>query len=204
MNMNKSKRLFFLGLFLLIGCSDNGTEVGRDDGNGASTLKHKSAFPIGNVIFLEDDPRFIEYQSSYSTVIDIIKSESDYVGHDEIFRIRETPPTPFTTNYGRLDAFINFAESEGHKVHGHNLFFYSDVGVDSWISEYRKNGTWTQEQWLSWFEQYVKDKVGRYRGRVSSWDVLNEPLSRVLLDDPEARNVFIDLAGEGIYTKAFQ
>jgi endo-1,4-beta-xylanase len=204
LNMNKAKCIVSLGFLLLIGCSDNGSDVTRSDSNGESTLKHRSAFPIGNVIFLNDDPRFIEYQSSYSKVIDIIKSESDYVGHDEIFRIRETHPAAYTTNYERLDAFIDFAESEGHRVHGHNLFFYSDIGTDSWISEYRKNGTWTQEQWLSWFEQYVKDKVGRYRGRVASWDVLNEPLSRVLLDDPEARNVFLELAGEGIYTKIFQ
>lgn len=189
---------------LLIGCTDHGSDVTPGDSYGKSTLKDRSAFPIGNVIFVNDDPRFIEYQSSYSDVIDIIKSESDYVGHDEIFRIRETHPTPNITDYSRLDAFVDFAESEGYRVHGHNLFFYSDIGSDTWISQYRKNETWTQEQWLSWFEQYVKDKVGRYRGRVASWDVLNEPLSRVLLDDPDARSVFIDLAGNGFYAKAFQ
>jgi hypothetical protein len=109
--MNNAKRIVFLGFFLLIGCSDNGADVTRGDSNDELALENRSAFPIGNVIFLEDDPRFIEYQSSYLDVIDIIESESDYVGHDELFRIRETHPTPHTTNYGRLDAFINFAES---------------------------------------------------------------------------------------------
>ena len=84
-------------------------------------------------------------------------------------------------------------------MHGHNLFFYSDIGPDSWIADYRESGTWTQEQWLAWFEQYVKDKVGRYRGRVASWDVLNEPLYRVLLDEPDNRSVFIDLGGARIF-----
>ncbi len=65
----------------------------------------------------------------------MIKEESDYVGHDELFRIRETHPTPNTTDYARLDAFVDFAESEGYRIHGHNLFFYSDIGTDSWISE---------------------------------------------------------------------
>ena len=202
--MNKSNCIVSIVFLLLLGCSDSGSNAALVDSSGESTLKNASAFSIGNVIFLEDDSRFIEYQSIYFDVSDIIKSESDYVGHDEIFRVRETHPTPDTTSYERLDAFVEFAESEGYRIHGHNLLFYSDITADSWIFEYRKNETWTQEQWLVWFEQYVKDKVGRYKGRVASWDVLNEPLSRVLLDDPEARNVFIDLAGEDIYTKAFQ
>jgi endo-1,4-beta-xylanase len=202
--MAKAHYIVFISFLLLQGCSNSGSNAVLVDSSGESNLKAGSAFSVGNVFFLEDDPRFIEYQSLYSDVSDIIKSESDYVGHDEIFRIRETHPNPYTTSYDRLDEFVEFAESEGYRIHGHNLLFYSDIGADSWIAEYRKNGTWTQEQWLVWFEQYVKDKVGRYKGRVASWDVLNEPLSRVLLDDPEARNVFIDLAGKDIYSKAFQ
>jgi len=191
-------------LLLLSGCSDDGSDRVLGENSPMLALKQSSPFPIGNVIFLEDDPRFTEYQSSYANVLDIIKSEADYVGHDEIFRIRETHPTPFTSHYAELDAFVDFAQSEGYDVHGHNLLFYSDIGPDSWIAQYRDDNTWSQEQWLSWFEQYVKEKVGRYKGRVASWDVLNEPLARVLLDDTQARSVFIDLAGEDIYAKAFQ
>ena len=187
--MAKANHIVFIFFLLLQGCSDSDSNVALVDRSGESTLKNGSAFSVGNVFFLEDDPRFIDYQSLYYDVSDIIKSESDYVGHDEIFRIRETHPTPYTKSYERLDEFVEFAEREGYRIHGHNLLFYSDIGADSWISGFRKNGTWTQEQWLVWFEQYVKDKVGRYKGRVASWDVLNEPLARVLLDDPDARNI---------------
>ena len=191
-------------LLLLVGCSDN-----SDHGAGASadddpTLKNSASFPIGNVLFLEDDARFTDYQANYATVLNIIEKEFDYVGHDEIFRIRETHPTPFSTDYRRLDAFVEFARSQGYEIHGHNLLFYSDIGPDSWIAEYRENGTWTQEQWLVWFEQYIKEKVGRYKGQVASWDVLNEPLARVILDDTQARHVFTELAGDDIYSRAFQ
>ncbi|MFT4520162.1 MAG: endo-1,4-beta-xylanase [Halioglobus sp.] len=202
--MTKTTRTIALIVLLVAGCSDDGADAVSAVDGSAATLKGKSSFPIGNVIFLEDDSRFLDYQSNYSTVLDIIKSEADYVGHDEIFRIRETHPTPQATHYVQLDNFVDFAQSEGHQVHGHNLLFYSDIAADSWIADYRKNDTWTQEQWLTWFEQYIKGKVGRYKGRVASWDVLNEPLPRVLLDDPAARNVFKELAGDDIYAKAFQ
>ncbi len=202
--INIASRIVLLSFFLTIGCSDKNGEEENGAVDVPPTLKSTSTFPIGNAIFSQDDPRFVEYELRYSRVLDIIKTESDYVGHDELFRIRETHPTPDSTNYARLDAFVEFAQSEGYRIHGHNLLFYSDIGADSWIFEYKNNGTWTQEQWLSWFEQYVKDKVGRYKGRVASWDVLNEPLYRVLLDDQGARNIFIDLAGKDIYAKAFQ
>jgi endo-1,4-beta-xylanase len=204
MLMKNTISLVLLSLYALSGCSDSGGNKASDVSDGETTLKSSSSFPIGNVIFLEDDARFIDYQSKYSSVIDIIETEADYVGHDAIFRIHETHPTPQTTNYTRLDAFVDFAEDQGHEVHGHNLLFYSDITPDNWIFQYRENNTWTQEQWLNWFEQYVKGKVGRYKGRVAAWDVLNEPVYRVLLDDPRARNIFIELAGEDIYAKAFQ
>jgi endo-1,4-beta-xylanase len=204
LSINIARRILLLSFLLTVGCSGNNGDESLGIIDAAPTLANTANFPIGNAIFSQDDPRFVEYELSYSRVLDVIKEESDYVGHDELFRIRETHPTPNTTDYARLDAFVDFAESEGYRIHGHNLFFYSDIGTDSWISEYRKNGTWTQDQWLSWFEQYVKDKVGRYKGRVASWDVLNEPLYRVLLDDQDARNIFIDLAGKDIYAKAFQ
>ena len=201
---NIASRIVLLSFSLAIGCSDKNADEENGAVDAPSALKSASAFPVGNTIFSQDDPRFVEYELSYSRVLDVIRAESDYVGHDELFRLRETHPTPNTTDYARLDAFVDFAESEGYRIHGHNLLFYSDIGADSWIYEYRENGTWTQEQWLIWFEQYVKDKVGRYKGRVASWDVLNEPLYRVLLDDPDARNIFLDLAGKDIYAKAFQ
>jgi endo-1,4-beta-xylanase len=196
--------IFLLILLLTAACSDSSDEGLQLQDGDEHTLRSYAPFPLGNVIYLEDDPRFTQYRSSYYQVLDIVNSEFDYVGHDEIFRIRETHPAPHTTHYEQLDAFVEFAMSEGYRVHGHNLLFYSDIGPDSWIAEYRRNGTWSQEQWRVWFEQYIKDKVGRYKGKVASWDVLNEPLPRVILDDLESRSIFTDLAGEDIYARAFQ
>ena len=205
LSLTGTKRFTIAFIFLLaLGCSDSADLNTLNNDEAELTLKNRSIFPVGNVVYTEDDSRFSAYQSSYSNVLDIIAMEFDYVGHDELFRIRETNPTPFSSNYSRLDAFVEDATSKNYRIHGHNLLFYSDIGSDSWIAEYREGKVWSREQWLQWFERYVKDKVGRYKGRVASWDVLNEPLARVIVDDPEARNVFIDLAGEDIYAKVFR
>jgi len=195
--------LVFLSL-LALGCSDSANRSAVENGGAELTLKSRSMFPVGNVVYTEDDSRFTAYQSNYNDVLDIIAKEFDYVGHDELFRIRETNPTPFSSNYTRLDAFVEDATSNEYRIHGHNLLFYSDIGPESWIAEYRESEAWSRDQWLEWFERYVKDKVGRYKGQVASWDVLNEPLARVIADDPKARNVFIDVAGEDIYAKVFR
>jgi endo-1,4-beta-xylanase len=191
-------------LLLALGCSDssNQTTSGTDDVE--PTLKNQATFPVGNVIYLEDDDRFTDYQSRYADVLDIVATEFDYVGQDASFRIGHTHPTPSSSEYESLDAFVEWANAQGYRVHGHNLLFYSDIGGLSWVADYREDGTWTQAQWQDWFEQYIREKVGRYRGRVASWDVLNEPLARALLDDPDARNIFVELAGPDIYSLAFQ
>ncbi|MDG2047281.1 MAG: endo-1,4-beta-xylanase [Halioglobus sp.] len=201
---NIASRIVLVIFLCTGGCADNDGEEQSGGAGAPSTLKSLASFPIGNAVFSRDDARFVDYDSNYSLVLDTIKAESDYVGHDELFRIRETHPSPYSTDYSRLDAFVEFAESEDYRIHGHNLLFYSDIGIDSWISEYRSNGTWSRDQWRNWLEQYIKGKVARYKGRVASWDVLNEPLPRVLGDEEGARNIFIDLAGNDIYAKAFQ
>ena len=59
------------------------------------------------------------------------------------------------------------------RVHGHTLLF--GMSIPLWAREYEMNKTWDRSQWSAWLENYIKTVVGRYKGRIASWDVLDEP-----------------------------
>jgi len=79
---------------------------------------------------------------------------------------------PYEIDFREADAMMDFAEANGMRVHGHVLLF--DSSVPQWAFDFRANNTWTPQEWEDWLENYIKTVVGRYKGRIAGWDVLNE------------------------------
>lgn len=52
------------------------------------------------------------------------------------------------------------------------LLFNNSVPV--WALEYYANNVWTNAEWETWLGEYINTVVGRYKGRIASWDVANE------------------------------
>ena len=80
-------------------------------------------------------------------------------------------PAPDRLEFGEADAIVRFARRHGMAVHGHTLVWGKQL--PPWLMA----RDWTREELRSYLEHYVKTVVGRYRGRIGSWDVVNEPLS---------------------------
>ncbi|WP_426018267.1 endo-1,4-beta-xylanase [Brevundimonas sp. DWR2-3-1b1] len=77
-------------------------------------------------------------------------------------------------NFDRTDRIAAFAQAQGMAMHGHTLIWYSQgqeafAGLDDAAFDRA-------------FDGYIATVAGRYRGKVRSWDVVNEPI----LDDGSA------------------
>ncbi|SKB08942.1 endo-1,4-beta-xylanase [Prosthecobacter debontii] len=78
------------------------------------------------------------------------------------------------------DELVNFAESHAQRVHGHTLVWHRQV--PKWL----ETGTWSRDELLHLLREHIFTVVGRYRGRVQLWDVVNEALN----DDGSRRPSF--------------
>ncbi|HEY3990291.1 MAG TPA: endo-1,4-beta-xylanase [Acidobacteriaceae bacterium] len=81
-------------------------------------------------------------------------------------RIRPAPNT-FFFNDG--DWMVNFAHSHGMQVHGHNLCWNNYN--PAWMAK-----TITKDNAERFLTDHITKVVGHYRGRIASWDVVNEPV----------------------------
>ncbi|WP_326665400.1 endo-1,4-beta-xylanase [Streptomyces canus] len=80
-------------------------------------------------------------------------------------------PTRGSYNWAEADQIVNFAEAHGQQVRGHTLLWHNQN--PSWLT----NGTWTAAQLSQLMNDHIALEVGRYKGRLAAWDVVNEPFN---------------------------
>ena len=76
---------------------------------------------------------------------------------------------PGNDDYGPADAIANFASGNKLVLRGHNLLWYHRT--PGWYFDL----TDRQQQERA-VVQHIQQLAGRYRGRIHSWDVVNEPI----------------------------
>ncbi len=129
-----------------------------------------------------------EYDELLTTEFNSITAESE-------MKMRTIFTGPGTYDWTRIDALVNYALENNLNIHGHALIWH--VEVPDWMATF--NGT--NEE----FEQIVKDYilavVGRYAGKITSWDVVNEAIA----DGGGTRNtIFLEKIGADYIAKCFQ
>ncbi|MCX4857685.1 endo-1,4-beta-xylanase [Streptomyces canus] len=80
-------------------------------------------------------------------------------------------PTRGSYSWAEADQIVNFAEAHGQQVRGHTLLWHNQN--PSWLT----NGTWTAAQLGQLMNDHIALEVGRYKGRLAAWDVVNEPFN---------------------------
>lgn len=102
------------------------------------------------------------------------------VGENEM-KFDATEPGQNYFNYGGSDAVMWEAERNNQEVRGHTLAWHSQV--PSWVSsDGRKNNNgFTRRQLLDILKNHIYNVVGKYKGKIREWDVVNE-----VLDDDQS------------------
>lgn len=78
-------------------------------------------------------------------------------------------PQPNVYNFGPADALVNFARDHQMAVRGVPLLWHSQN--PAWLN----NGVYTRADLTNHLAEHISTVVGRYRGRILQWDVVNEP-----------------------------
>jgi len=78
-------------------------------------------------------------------------------------------------NFAQADAFVEFAARHRLKVVGHCLVWAKDDRTPPWFYLDGEKPA-SRELLLERMRQHIETVVGRYRGRIAAWDVVNEAL----------------------------
>lgn len=98
-------------------------------------------------------------------------------------------------DYTDADYLVDFAIQNNMRVHGHVLIWYNST--PNWLNLF----SGTKEQWKALMKQYIQDVVTHFKGKVLSWDVVNE----AIMDDGTYRPcVWLTNIGTEYVELAFQ
>jgi len=73
--------------------------------------------------------------------------------------------------FADADAIVEFAEAHDMLVRGHALVWHNQL--PGWLVE----RDWTREELMEILRDHIMTVVGRYRGRIAVWDVVNEAVA---------------------------
>jgi endo-1,4-beta-xylanase len=80
-------------------------------------------------------------------------------------------PTRGSFDWTEADQIVAFAQAHNQQVRGHTLVWHNQN--PSWLT----NGSWTSAQLSSLLQDHISTEVGRYKGKITAWDVVNEPFN---------------------------
>lgn len=78
---------------------------------------------------------------------------------------------PGVFDFDRADDMIEIADDEGWAVRGHTLVWHEQL--PDWFDDARLG----REQAIELLRTHITNVVSRYAGRITQWDVVNEPLA---------------------------
>jgi endo-1,4-beta-xylanase len=71
-------------------------------------------------------------------------------------------------DFSAFDRVVDFAQAHGQEVWGLPLVWYQQV--PQWLT----TGTFTRDEMITILQDHIRTVMGRYRGRVTNWIVVNE------------------------------
>ncbi len=104
----------------------------------------------------------------------ILSSQFSFLTADGPIHWDKARPSATTYNFKDMDRLVNFAQTHHLAVQAHHLVWPEDDSLPKWL----KDGNYSKQQLLDIMHDHIRTVVGRYKGKVNEWTVVNEPFTR--------------------------
>jgi endo-1,4-beta-xylanase len=129
----------------------------------------------------------------------LIKKQFNTITSENVMKWANIHPVPERFNFSLADRYVEFGEKNGMFIIGHTLVWHEQT--PGWVFEDGKGGPADRETLLARMSNHIHAVVGRYKGRVKGWDVVNEALN----DDGSLRQTpWLKIIGEDYLVKAYE
>ena len=155
-----------------------------------SSLKdvYKNDFYIGTALSAdqieEKDPK----------VDSLIRKEFNAITAENIMKSMFVHPAKDKFDFALTDKFVAYGEKNKMFIHGHTLIWHSQLAP--WMSEIKDSTAMK-----AFMKDHITTIVSKYKGRIDSWDVVNEALNE---DGTLRQSVFLSALGERYLADAFK
>lgn len=151
-------------------------------------LKDISCYPIGAAV----KPFLLLNDSIYQNVV---LSEFNSLTAENAMKMPYLSVSKDEYDWKEADAFVDFASSHHLRIHGHTLIWHNSI--PKWMKEYKTD----RDGWKTIMKEYITNVMSRWKGKITSWDVVNEAIG----DDGKLKPGFwLDKIGPDFVELAFR
>ena len=129
----------------------------------------------------------------------IIAEQFNTISPENALKWQFIHPSPDTYNFDQADQYVAFGEKHKMFIIGHCLIWHSQT--PKWVFEDAQGKPLAREALLDRMHDHIKTVVGRYKGRIGGWDVVNEALNQ---DGIMRQSPWYRIIGDDFIVKAFQ
>jgi endo-1,4-beta-xylanase len=131
----------------------------------------------------------------------LTKAQFNSISPENILKWESIHPRPGADGYdfAPADRYVEFGAANGMHIVGHCLIWHSQT--PRWVFEGEGTNACTRELLLQRMREHIHTVVGRYKGRIKTWDVVNEALNQ---DGSLRRSQWYRMIGEDYIAKAFE
>ncbi len=131
--------------------------------------------------------------------LDLIAREFGSVTAENAMKWGVIRPDGFTWQWERADRLVDFAAANDMYVLGHTLVWHSQIPGSVFVDD--GGNPLGRSALLGRMEEHIETLVGRYRGRVHAWDVVNEGIDE---GNGWRRSPWFSIIGEDYMEQAFR
>lgn len=188
--------IIFVAISFTIGCTQSSTESGapkEQEEPGSLSEAYAGMFKIGVAL-----NRF-QVHGEIPEAIPLIEKHFNSTTPENLLKWTSTHPQPDEYTFEGPDRFVEFAEQRDMFIVGHTLIWHSQI--PDWTFEDENGNELDREALLQRMQGHISTVVGRYKGCVDAWDVVNEAAT---WSDGLRQSKWYKIIGEEYIDKAFQ
>jgi endo-1,4-beta-xylanase len=129
----------------------------------------------------------------------LVKAQFNSISPENVLKWEIVHPHSDTYDFSLADQYVEFGERNHMFVLGHNLVWHAQT--PKWVFEDKNGNQVSREVLLERMREHIRKVVGRYKGRINGWDVVNEALNE---DGTLRPSLWMKIVGDDYIEKAFR
>ncbi|MFI6094639.1 endo-1,4-beta-xylanase [Lentzea sp. NPDC051213] len=154
--------------------------------SAAGPLKDKTNRYVGSAVAAQHLSGEADYRSVFTREFDSITPENE-------MKWAVVEPNRGQFDWSGADTIVNYAQQNGKSVRGHTLVWHSQY--PGWLNNLGSG------ELRSVVQQHIGTEMGRYRGKIRAWDVVNEMFNE---DGSRRQSIFQQRLGDNYVADAFR
>lgn len=131
--------------------------------------------------------------------IELVETHYNTITPENVLKWQFVHPNPDEYDFEATDRYVEFGEEHDMFIVGHTLVWHSQT--PDWVFQDEEGNPMEREAMIERMRDHIHTIVGRYKGRIHGWDVVNEALNE---DGTLRQSPWLEIIGEDYIARAFE